>query len=349
MKYWIVAGLTGLLTLSACKDDTGEFVSGQKWDVDAAAATPVPDNPMLAALHATYVDHARYELEQPDWVSVADYVVRIRQVSEGSLPAMRDPATLDVDEFVRSDLDGARGEILALQASPGARLRAGAELGEGQGNFDCWAEQADEGHQGGDIDRCRTATLDAIARIKKVAELPRSWVVVLPEEGEIGGISLSDGTNEVLLDSENAAASADGGVGLLPVDQSEIATAFADAQAATPLPARTFVLTFETGRSEISSDAFEEILAAADDVRRRNTAGSAAEILITGHADAVGEGRVNLLLSQARARRVSKAVFDELRPTEGGVFSVRAKGEQDLAIPTPLSEEKNRRVTILVR
>ncbi|MEM6933217.1 MAG: OmpA family protein, partial [Pseudomonadota bacterium] len=119
--------------------------------------------------------------------------------------------------------------------------------------------------------------------------------------------------------------------------------------AAAPEPATLFTLTFDTGSAEIDSPAFEQILQAAADVRSRNEAGVAAEILITGHADAVGGDRANFALSETRARRVAKAVFDELRATEGGKFSLLAKGELDLAVPTPRPDVRNRRVTILVR
>ncbi|MEM7237738.1 MAG: OmpA family protein [Pseudomonadota bacterium] len=349
MKYFFIAGGLALVALVACNDGAEDFLTGGKWDVDAAAGTPVPDDPMLAALHKTYLGHARFEQTQSDWDSVADYIARIRTVSGGEVPPMRDPETLAIDEVDLPEIVAIRNEISALASSPGARLRAGTELGEAHANFDCWAEQAGEGHQNEDIARCRDATISAIDQVKEVAELPKSWVVVLPEEGEIGGISLSDGTNEILLDGANAAASADGSVARLPVDLAEISSVFGDAQAAAPLPAETFTLTFATGSAEIDADAFEEILAAANDVRRRNKAGSAAEILITGHADAVGGSKSNLALSETRARRVAKAVFDELRPDEGGRFSLLAKGEFDLAIQTPLESVRNRRVTILVR
>ncbi|MEM9370999.1 MAG: OmpA family protein [Pseudomonadota bacterium] len=349
MKYWLFTGGLALIALVACSQGAGDFLTGAKWDVDKAAETSVPDDPLLGALHQTYVAHARFEETQSDWETVADYIARIRMVSGGEVPPMRDLDALGINEADLPELSATKNEITALMARRGVRLRAGAELGAAHGNFDCWAEQAEEGHQDEDISRCRDATLGAIDQVKSAAELPKSWVVVLPEDGEIGGISLSDGTNEILLDGANAAASADGTVARLPVDLEEISEVFGDAQAAAPEPATLFTLTFDTGSAEIDSPAFEQILQAAADVRSRNEAGVAAEILITGHADAVGGDRANFALSETRARRVAKAVFDELRATEGGKFSLLAKGELDLAVPTPRPDVRNRRVTILVR
>ncbi|MBY8977384.1 OmpA family protein [Rhodobacteraceae bacterium NNCM2] len=348
-----VAGAGGrllvLLALAGCADDPGGYLSGERWDVDAAAALPVPDDPMLQSMRERYLAHAQHEAGEPDWNGVADYVSRLRQISTGTIPQIRDVEELDIEELDLIEIVPVRNEILALEATPGAVLRAGPEIGRAQGDFDCWAEQLDEGHQTDDIARCRTATLEALAAAKKAAQLPENWVVVLPEEGETGGVSLSDGASEVLLDQANAAASADGAPEPLPVTQSEVSEVFGAAQAAAPMPPMMFELTFESGRTVIDTEGFEAILAASNDVRRRNEAGAAAEILITGHADAVGETAENLALSRSRAQRVATAINYELRPDEGGRFTVNAKGERDLAIPTPASEERNRRVTILVR
>ncbi|MEM7505324.1 MAG: OmpA family protein [Pseudomonadota bacterium] len=347
LRRWV---LPAALAVQGCAGEVDDFATGRAWDVDAAAETPAPENPFLAAMHGAYIEHARFEAAEPDWISVADYVQRIRQISLGTAPAIRDPRAMGIDAELADEMSPIRNQILALQADRGAMLRAGAEIGTAQAQFDCWAEQADEGHQSDDILRCRDATLEAVETAREAAKLPSSWVVVLPEEdGTIGGISLGAGDDQILLDQANAAARTDGTVSALPVDPGEIAATFEAASAARPLPAKRFTLTFESGSARISDTAFEQILAASQDVRRRNAAGQAVEVLIAGHADAVGDDGVNLALSRRRAASVARAVENELRREEGAVFSVTGRGERQLAVPTPDTEERNRRVVVLVR
>ncbi|MEM7176847.1 MAG: OmpA family protein [Pseudomonadota bacterium] len=337
------------LVLTACGADKRDFWTSERWDVEAAAALPVPDDPMLQSLRETYLEHARFEADEPDWGSVVDYILRLRTLSAGSLPPIRDLEEMGLDDAALLELGPVRAQILALQASPGARLRASPEIGAAQAHFDCWAEQAGEGHQVDDIARCRAATLDAVARAKAAAQLPANWVVLLPEEGDIGGVSVSDGKRELLLSEANAAARADGEVAYMPVDVSEVSETFGAAQAASPLPPRLFTLTFETGQTEIDTAGFEAIAAASADVKRRNDAGAAAEIVVTGHADAVGPARANLTLSRRRAAVVAAAVSNELSHEPGVRFRTEARGERDLLVDTIDSDVQNRRVTILVR
>lgn len=345
---WLLA--LAALALQGCAAGMEDFATGRAWDVEAAASTSVPDDPFLAAMHRMYIEHARFEAAEPDWISVADYVRRIRQVSAGVVPEMRDPQAMGLADTAMAEILPVRDQIVALQTDRGAMLRAGAEIGTAQAQHDCWAEQAAEGHQDSDIARCRDATRAAVEAAREAAALPASWVVVLPEEdGTIGGISLGDGTDEILLDHANAAARADGSVRALPVDPGEVQATFEAASAARPLPAKRFALTFDAGSARIGDEAFEQILAASADVRRRNAAGQAVEVLIAGHADAVGDESVNLALSRRRAAAVARAVENELRREERASFTLTGRGERQLAVPTRASEERNRRVVVLVR
>ncbi|MEM0943623.1 MAG: OmpA family protein [Pseudomonadota bacterium] len=339
-----------LLLLAGCASEGQRaFLTGEKWDVEAAAALPAPADPFLSEMRRVYIVLAQFEVEERDWQSVADYVVRIRQLSAGEVPMLRDLAEIDDENPQKLELTPLRQEISALKTSPGALLRAGGLIGLAQAEFDCWAEQADEGHQEDDIDRCRQATLGAVSAAKEAAQLPKDWVVVLPEEGEVGGVSISDGTREVILDEPNTAAAASGEVRALKVAGVEIDEAFGDARAASPLPARAFELLFGFGRSRIDEAGMAALDQALRDVRARRADGYSVEVRVAGYADAVGPASANRALSQLRAAAVVRALRDEL--DDGEVTRIRslAFGERDLAVPTQEPEERNRRVVVLVR
>ena len=175
------------------------------------------------------------------------------------------------------------------------------------------------------------------------------WLSLPESDGTIGGVSLTHAEGEILLDQAHAAASAEGGAAALDVHPSEVADVFSSAQSAAVPPAKVFELTFESGVSRLSPAAeaqIEEILAEID---RRRGAEFAVEVLVAGHTDAVGPTGANLRLSRRRADVVARAVRTGLSDRRHLRLRVSASGERELAVPTPVAEERNRRVVVLVR
>ena len=70
-------------------------------------------------------------------------------------------------------------------------LRAPGQIGEAQTRFDCWVEQLEEGHQTEHIADCRELFEAMLQLVIDLAELPDNMAVVLPEDGESGGIELT--------------------------------------------------------------------------------------------------------------------------------------------------------------
>jgi outer membrane protein OmpA-like peptidoglycan-associated protein len=177
--------------------------------------------------------------------------------------------------------------------------------------------------------------------------------VVLPEEsgGDPGGIELSQGDKTVALDRPFAAAGTGEKLGDVPVEEGEIREAFADALAAQPKPPVEFTFTFDFNSTRISDEGYLLIAQAAEEALSR----AAAEVIVTGYADAPGTGGANLALSRSRAVVVRREVLRELgvrerAPESKNVsMSVTAKGERDLAVETAGLKRENRRVVILVR
>lgn len=315
--------------------------TGAAWDVDAAAALAPPDDPLAAALHEGYVQLARTEIADHDWVDGALFVARARATAAGELPVPREAPAIE-------GMAEAGAPLTAYLDAPGARLRAARQIGEAQVSWDCWVGEAAEERGRQDVtklDACRERYLGLIALIRDLAQLPADMVVVLPEEGEVGGIELKQGERTVALDRAWAGASTGDGLGELPLAEAEIREAFGAALGARPKPPAGFGLTFDFGSAQIGDGEYGPIMAIADEARSRD----AAEVLVTGHADAPGSTAGNLAISRARAEAVRQAVTKELRRGESPVFLVTARGEHDPAVDTPRVERQNRRVVVTVR
>lgn len=322
-----------------------DYLTGGAWDVEGAAALPRPGDVFLGALFDGYVARARSELAAPDWPDTAVLVDRIRQVAAGEAPPPFELADYELSPVFVAALTPARAELEALLANPGAQLRAPAALGRAQVEFDCWVEQAEEGWQTAEIAACQTGFDTATAEVREAAELPASFAVVLPEEGEIGGIMLSDGTNRMLLAEVNAGAGMDGAMRQLPLADSEVATTFKDALGARPLPAREFTLVFAYNATRLDPGAEAALAEIVADIARR----PAAEVIVTGHTDAPGDVATNQAISRSRALAVQAAIKGQVPAGAKVRYRLAAKGETAMVVPTAQPEEANRRVSVLVR
>jgi OmpA-OmpF porin, OOP family len=333
------AALAGCGQLRAVRD---------RWDAGSVAALPANPDPQAAVLRADLLDLARSELGQADWRDGATFLALARRAAGGDLPPPTAPAERDVDADAAPELLEAYAELAGLLGTPGARLRAPAELGSLQAAYECWLEQAEEGHQALDIAACRDRYRSLAAVVREKAALPGDLAVVLPgEHGAAGGLVASAGGREVPLAAPFAAvALGAAGPSAVPVDEGEVRTAFAGALAARPIPPRTFVLLFGEGSAVLRPEALAVVEAVAADVARR----AAAEVVVEGHADRVGSPAANERLARRRARAVAEAVR---RRAAGGrvTVAVAAEGERRPAVETAdgLAEPLNRRVTVLIR
>ena len=75
----------------------------------------------------------------------------------------------------------------------------------------------------------------------------------------------------------------------------------------------------------------------------------AAEVVVAGYTDTVGDAKVNDRLSLERAQAVSKLLI--ARGLAPASVTAVGRGERDPQVPTKeqVAEEKNRRVEITVR
>jgi outer membrane protein OmpA-like peptidoglycan-associated protein len=177
-------------------------------------------------------------------------------------------------------------------------------------------------------------------------------VVVLPEgDGHVGAVVVHDasgGGDALLLDKAYAAAGGGSGahaVRPIDVDPAESRQIFGGALAAQPIPPQTFRLYFVSDSDTLTADskaAFEAVFA---DIARRK----AAEVVVTGHTDTIGELDYNDSLSRKRADAVRALLIGRGLPAASIVTAGRGKRELLVKTADQVSEPRNRRVEITVR
>lgn len=316
--------------------------------IDRAAAIPPYPDVYRAALQKEFLLLANRETGKFDFAD-AD---RFRKRAEEAARAVRvTPHALDAYEVApaeRPDLAKARAQLMTL--FDGGLARAPETLARAHAAYECWLEEAEEGHQRQDIDWCRDRFYGAVGATRQNSGLDADWGVVLPgEDGEVGAITLGGaaGDDQRLLDSANAGAFVNEGQTARGARMTRRETQkFASrTMALLPPPAKLYVVYFPSGSDRLGDAAKATIAKAAADAAARD----AVDIEVIGFADRTGEDRRNIALSQRRADAVVKAM--QAAGAEEDAFLVYARGEDHPAVDTPdgAAEVRNRRVEITVR
>jgi len=177
--------------------------------------------------------------------------------------------------------------------------------------------------------------------------------VLLPEKGgETGKIVVRSDTSGIMLDKPYTEAvyhAATGGFLTRQADPGEIEQTYGALLTAEPAETKdipiTFTLFFLPGPADLTPDSRDDLQKIVDLARQNG----AAPIEITGHTDTEGSAEKNIRLSRARAHRVAQILQNHgIDPNR---FSIQAKGETDLRIPTSdnTPEPGNRRVQVMIR
>ena len=106
-----------------------------------------------------------------------------------------------------------------------------------------------------------------------------------------------------------------------------------------------FIIYFMTNNSDLSEESIAELSKALEAIQARKS----TEIIVSGHADAVGSSKYNRLLSLKRAQTVAN--FLVAKGIDRQIIQVTYHGKDKLLVPTPdnVPELRNRRVEITVR
>lgn len=324
----------------------GDF-TGAKWDIERVDALPRNPDPYFAELQDRAIAFAKAERAEFDWVDTAYFVDLAAAAQRGELRQPLNPEDRRLDEEQALLLSFPYVELTGFVNSEGGRLRAGPHIAAAQANFECWVQEAEEAHQEREIDECRDEFDAQMQIVRVLAPLPGDLAVVLSQSG---GVQIDGGGNSTTLDRPFAAGSTAVDGGDIAVTEAEIREAFAASLEAAPAPPKLFRVTFGFNDYDLDDEDLGVIASAVDEALTRDH----AEIIVTGHADAPGSRRENLLLSQLRARAVERDIrrlLVERGIPEGKVDipRARARADRDRQLDTPEQAAENRRVEILVR
>jgi len=332
----VAAALGGLL-LASCAVD---------FDADAIRGARTTEAPFPSMLGEKYLELAEAERAEQDWRDADVFAARAQAAFAGEPPPPEPPEDRDLPPEAAAEAATIRDAIQGYIAD-GALLFAAEATAEAQAAYDCWLQEAEEGHQQADIDACKArldAALDALE-----ANGARAIFVLLPDEdGRETAIRVANAEGETVLDQPGETATVGAGappkdVGVL--DEKTVTTLFGAALAATPERPRRFVLYFVTGTTELTPES----QATLPDVQKTAAERVAPRVDVVGHSDRVGAAPVNATLSRERAQSVADLLIAVGVPPAD--IRVDSFGEADNAVPTEdgVAEPLNRRVEIIVR
>jgi outer membrane protein OmpA-like peptidoglycan-associated protein len=193
----------------------------------------------------------------------------------------------------------------------------------------------------------RRIALVAGAAIAAGCAAPQGSVVLLPEsDGHATAVTVTQGDRTVTLDQPYAGARlTDRGPEPYGANADQVKAQFGPALAAQPAPPQQFTLYFVEGKDEFTDESRRALDGVLAEIARRPV----PDVLIVGHADAVGSDALNDRLSRQRAEVVARALV--ARGVPAASIAVSGRGKRDPAVPTAagVGEPLNRRVEILVR
>jgi OmpA-OmpF porin, OOP family len=176
----------------------------------------------------------------------------------------------------------------------------------------------------------------------------KELVVLLPaENGQVGSVVLAESQRTTLLNTPMGAAkiNAQGRVTQSTLTEEEVHRTFAEALAARPPKALSFVLYFLAKRTELDLDSRLTLAALLAEVAKRQ----AVEVQITGHTDRVGKVEDNDRLSLERAAAIRDMLITNGLHTSFIRLVGRGEREPLVATPDEQEEPRNRRVEVIVR
>jgi len=131
----MMTAVAGALLLTGCAN----------WDVDGTAAMPNQGDAFAKALQAEYIDRARFEVNEEDWVSVDFFTSRAEMAAKGMAPAPQAPSDRRLEVDV-ADIGTGYTQLTEALAAGNAKTSPVA-CAKSQAWLEHWMEQAEEGHQ----------------------------------------------------------------------------------------------------------------------------------------------------------------------------------------------------------
>lgn len=178
----------------------------------------------------------------------------------------------------------------------------------------------------------------------------KSMVVLLPDpDGKVGQVVVANQGGEQVLNQANQSVQVTdrqtrpSAVSTLSAE--EINATFSEVLAARPLPPARFMLYFLQDSTELTAESKAVLLQIFQDLQKRG----ASDIVITGHADKVGEDEYNYQLALERAQTTSHLL--SAKGAAPAKLYVASHGEVDPLVNTAdeVAEPRNRRVEVVIK
>lgn len=196
--------------------------------------------------------------------------------------------------------------------------------------------------------RCRSYVVAPLVTVALLAGCASPSYVTLLEnpDGRSGNQVVVQGDRgQQILDRPGMAAPLDGSKAPAPIDPEQVKRDFAAALSARPALPMRFILYFESGGAQLTTESQALVPQIVEAVRSR----VAADVSIIGHTDTVGAAQANEALGRERAHSV--AALLRVAGLQIRAVLIGSHGESNLLVMTPdeSSEPRNRRVEVTVR
>jgi outer membrane protein OmpA-like peptidoglycan-associated protein len=175
-----IAMLAGsVATLAACNVVHHEAFVQPPLDATAAKNAPDRGTAFQKSLHQGYADFGRYEYQQSDYRDTKYFNDKAYASAAGQNVQPVVLSTRNLSPAFESDLINGRERLMRVVGNADTIARVPGPAGAAQVYFDCWAEQAEEGHQPIDIAYCKQGFETAMGQITPapVAQAPAKPVV----------------------------------------------------------------------------------------------------------------------------------------------------------------------------
>lgn len=118
--------------------------------------------------HSLAAEYRRFTLyeadDMADWIDAEHFAEKTLASARGETVPPEDLADWQLGEAQRPALQSSRARLISAFERD-SRILAPHASARAQAQFDCWVEQAEEGHQTDDIAACRTGFLNAMLEI----------------------------------------------------------------------------------------------------------------------------------------------------------------------------------------
>jgi outer membrane protein OmpA-like peptidoglycan-associated protein len=170
-KVLLVTAAAGLL--SACAD---------RWDADGARGMANSGSLFSKALQKEYADLAAAERAEFDWGDAAYFVHKAKAAASGVAvqPTALSERSLDAPYAAQAAF--MRQTLMAALALPSAQKLPGVAAKAQAAGFDCYMQEAEEGHQPDDIAACK-ATFDAAIKTLTAVVAPTGPYIIYFKTG----------------------------------------------------------------------------------------------------------------------------------------------------------------------